>query len=277
MPRPLDANEISAILRQSERDVRQPERTTVGDVGAQMAQALMVGGFAALGFGGVMTLLQAPGDVTLQIALTSGMIFAGIAGALRIIPGDKRRAWQERRRWDATIRAERARKEEAYRAIERLEAEHAAEIIQWQHANQELRNDNRTLRAQLTRYQEAQRSPNYTTRSNVAAGVVGDAGKILEHWFATLGEPDAAGQRRGEWWSRPKAQAAGWTKSRQETAAELLDDAGITGSNGRLTFVLPQYRTLDAALFALNKYCAAAAAEPEMPRRQMVMSNEDED
>jgi hypothetical protein len=102
----------------------------------------------------------------------------------------------------------------------------------------------------------------------VQSEVVGDAAKILEHWFSTLRPPNAKGEVKGEWWSRPKSEAAGWSRSRQPAAAELLEDAGIIDMNSTIPYVLPQFKSLDAALFTLNKYCGEAAQEPDLPRRQ---------
>ena len=268
MPSSFSQDEIKSILQHEERRAARPEPVTLGTVGAQVAQALVAGFGAALLLGGAAMALGAPAGIVTQVALTAGVLATGIGMALRVIPDNKLATVDRIRRVQRTVLEAEFRKREAYRAIEDLEAQFTAETQKWQHALTELRNENKVLRAENNRYKEAQRSPNFTTKSNVAAEVVNDATKILEHWFSTLGEADASGYRRGEWWSRPKAMAAGWTKTRHEAATELLEDADITGTNGRLSFVVPNLRTLDAALFSLNKYCSEAAAEPDMPRQQ---------
>ncbi|MBK8800387.1 MAG: hypothetical protein IPM07_30720 [Anaerolineales bacterium] len=268
MPSSLSQDEIKSILQHEERQAARPQPVTLGSVGAQVAQALVAGFGAALLLGGAAMALGAPAGIVTQVALTAGVLATGIGMALRVIPDNKLATVDRIRRVQRTVLEAEFRKREAYKAIEQLEAQFTAETQKWQHALTELRNENKVLRAENNRYKEAQRSPNFTTKSNVAAEVVNDATKILEHWFSTLGEADASGYRRGEWWSRPKAMAAGWTKTRHEAATELLEDADITGTNGRLSFVVPNLRTLDAALFSLNKYCSEAAAEPDMPRQQ---------
>ncbi len=268
MPASLSPQEIADILRHEERQTARPQPVTLGSVGGQVAQALVAGLGAALLFGGGAMVLGAPSDIALQVGLTTAVLATGIGLALRVVPDNKLGTINRMRRVQRTVLEAEFKKQQAYKAIENMEAQFAEEAQKWQHALTELRNENKVLRSELNRYKEAQRSPNFTTKSNVESEVVSDATKILDHWFATLGEPDASGYRRGEWWSRPKAMAAGWTKTRHEAATTLLDDAGITGTNGRLTFVLPELRTLDAALFALNKYCNEAISEPSLPRRQ---------
>jgi len=268
MPSSLSQDEIKSLLQHEERRAVRPEPVTLSTVGAQVAQALVAGLGAALLLGGGSAAIGAPTSIALQVGLTSAVLATGIGLAMRVIPDNKLATINRMRRVQRTVLEAEFRKRQAYQAVQDLEAQYAGEIAKWQQALAELRNENKTLRAENNRYKEAQRSPNFTTRSNVAAEVVSDATKILEHWFSTLGEADASGYQRGEWWSRPKAMAAGWTKTRHEGAATLLEDAGITGTNGRLSFVVPNLRTLDAALFALNKYCSEAAAEPDMPRRQ---------
>ncbi len=277
MPSSLSQDEIKSILQHEERQAARPQPVTLGSVGAQVAQSLVAGLGAALLLGGGAMMLGAPSGIALQVGLTSAVLATATGLALRVVPDNKLGTINRMRRVQRTVLEAEFRKQQAYKAIEQLEAQFAAETQQWQHALAELRNENKVLRAENNRYKEAQRSPNFTTKSNVQSEVVGDATKILEHWFTTLGEPDASGYRRGEWWSRPKAMAAGWTKTRHEAATTLLDDAGVTGTNGRLTFVMPELRTLDAALFALNKYCNEAISEPSIPRRQdsYVESNSD--
>jgi F0F1-type ATP synthase membrane subunit b/b' len=268
MPAPLSPDEIKAILQHEERRAARPEPVTMGGVGAQMAQAAVAGLGAALLLGGGAMVLGAPAGIAGQVALTAAVLATGIGLALRVVPDNKMATINRMRRVQRTVIEAEYRKREAYRAIEQLEQDHAAALQQMQYALAELRNENKALRSNLLRYQEAQRSPNYTTKSNVQSEVVGDATKILEHWFSTLRSPNAKGEVRGEWWSRPKSEAAGWGRSRQPAAAELLADAGIVDMNGTVPYVLPQYKALDAALFALNKYCGEAAAEPDLQRRQ---------
>ncbi len=277
MPTSLSQQEIAEILRHEERHSARPQPVTLGTVGAQVAQALVAGMGAALLLGGGAMVLGAPSGIAMQIGLTSAVLASGVGLMLRIIPDNKLATVQRMRRVQRTVLEAEFKKQQAYKAIEQLESGFDAERQQWQHALAELRNENKTLRAENNRYKEAQRTPNFTTKSNVESEVVSDATKILEHWFATLGEPDASGYRRGEWWSRPKAMAAGWTKTRHEAATTLLDDAGVTGTNGRLTFVVPDLRTLDSALFALNKYCSEAISEPSIPRRQSSYVESDSD
>lgn len=268
MPTSLSQQEIAEILRHEERHATRPQPVTLGSVGAQVAQSLVAGMGAALLLGGGAMVLGAPSGIAMQIGLTSAVLASGVGLMLRIIPDNKLATVQRMRRVQRTVLEAEFKKQQAYKAIEQLESGFDAERQQWQHALAELRNENKTLRAENNRYKEAQRTPNFTTKSNVESEVVSDATKILEHWFTTLRPPNAKGEVKGEWWSRPKSESAGWSRSRQPAAAELLKDAGIIDMNSTIPYVLPQYRTLDAALFALNKYCGEAAAEPDMPRRQ---------
>lgn len=268
MPAPLSPDEIKSILQHEERRAARPEPVTLGTVGAQVAQALVAGLGAALLLGGGAMVLGAPAGIVTQVAMTTGVLTIGIGLALRVVPDNKLATVGRMRRVQRTVFEAEFRKREAYRMLEQLEAQHAAEIKKWQDALTELRSENKSLRAENNRYKEAQRSPNFTTKSNVASEVVSDATKILEHWFSTLRSPNAKGEVKGEWWSRPKSEAAGWGRSRQPAAVELLADAGIIDMNSTVPYVLPQFKTLDAALFTLNKYCGEAAAEPDLPRQQ---------
>jgi hypothetical protein len=263
-PPPLSQSDLAAILRDEDRRAARPERVPVS---RYFAESLGVGvGVAAL-VGGVLWIVQAPGDVWLNATATAGFLALGVGLVRRFWQPTDREGYIGRlRQFQRAAAAHEKRLHAAYAAIEALEAETAAERRQWEAALVELRNENKVLRSQILRYKESQRSPNYTPRANANAGTAGDAAKIVEHWFAA-----------GEWWSRPQAERAGWSQARHAAAVELLQDAGVVAKNGRKPFVVDAYRTLDAALFALNKFCDEATTEPDLPRTQAVMSNDDDD
>ncbi len=267
MARQYSPDELGAILHDAQRDVQKPAPVTMAHVGAQIAQAAIAGFGALLLVGGGMWALGAPLEPMVNAALTAGVLVLGGGLAVRALPSDKMATLRRIQTVQKFVIEAEFRKREAYRAIERLEAEHAETINECHRAITELRNENRTLRSEVRRYEETARTPTYVTRSNSGDQTVKDAGTILEHWYSTL-KADARGNTRGEWWSRPKAQAAGWTKTRQEAAAQLLLDAGITGIDVKLPFVkMAEYPDLSAALYRLHTYTREAAREPNMPPR----------
>lgn len=271
MPRELSRDELADYIRQAERNVSRPQPAPVS---RHFAESAMAGVGAALLFGVVPLVAGAPWSAAMQIGLTAGALALGTGLVLRIVPGDKMQTLRRLQAVQRTVVEAEFRKRQAYQAIERLEAEHAAQAAQLQHALAELRNQNRALQAELRRHQEARRSRNFVTRSKLAGEA--EAAKILEHWFATL-RTDSRGRVRGEWWSRNKATAAGWSQSTHAAAVDLLVEAGIVGMNEKLPFVLERFDSLDAALFALNKYCSESAAEPDIQPRQAIMSSEEYD
>ena len=267
MARRYSPDELNEILQGAQRDAAKPAPVTAAHVGAQLAQAAIAGAGAALLVGGGMWLLGAPLEPLLNTALTAGVLVLGAGLAVRAFPADRMATFRRIQQVQRFVVEAEFRKREAYRAIERLEAEHAAAIKEWQRAVTELRQENKTLRSEVRKYEEAARTPTYVTRSNAGDQTVKDAGTILEYWYSTL-TPDAKGNTRGQWWSRPKAQAAGWTKTRQEAAAQLLLDAGITGIDVKLPFVkMSEYPDLSAALYRLHTYTREATREPSMPPR----------
>ena len=265
MARELSPAELSDLLRGADRAQAKPTAVTPAVVGGQVLQALAAGAGAAALVGGLLAALAAPWEPLTQWSLTAGVIVAGAGLLGRAIPADRILAAQRLRMVQETVIAAEFRKRKACEAIQSLEAQHAAAIADMQRALAELRHENKALRSQAAiAQQQAQRS-NWTPRSNVAPQVRQDAETILQHWFATLGAPDAAGNRRGEWWSRPKATSAGWTKARHEEAAQLLKDARLTGQTGLLPFVMPEVRDLATALHRLDAYWQQAQQEPVMP------------
>ena len=273
MARQYSPDEIGALLHDAQRDATRPRGATVADVRAGLLRALLFGAGAFLLVGALLYWMAAPFDVLLQSSLLAGVLTLGTALLLLAMPRDHmaylRRVQQAQRLVNEAV----FRKEEAYRRILALEAEHDAARAEWQRALAELRHENKALRSDLLRAQEARRTPTFTPRADVAAETVKDATTILEHWFATL-RTDARGNTRGEWLSRPKAMQSGWTKTRHEGAAQLLLDAGITGLNEKLPFVKAEYATADAALYRLHTFCREAAAEPDMPRRAAYVESE---
>jgi len=274
MPTSFSQQEIADILRHEERQSARPQPVTLGSVGVQVAQSLVAGLGAALLLGGGAALLGAPSDIAMQVGLTSAVLATGTGLVLRIVPDNKLATVNRMRRVQRTVLEAEFRKREAYRAIEQLEAQFEGERQQWRDALAELRNENKTLRAENNRYKEDKRPQNFVTSDDVSAA--GDAAKIMEHWFTTL-YTDGKGQVRGKWWSRNKAEAAGWAQTRHAAAVDLLQRAKVVGMNEKIPFVLPELATYDAALYRLNKYCDVSTQQPDVPQRQAVMSNEDDD
>ncbi len=269
MARELTPADLTDLLRDTTR--REAKPTPVS-----MRAALARGGVAGVGtamvLAGGMLWPQTVDDVR---PLVAGVIVAGAVMVVYAIPTDRIAPWllawllplRRVQQVQATVYAAEFRKRKAYEAIERLEAEHAAAIEEWRRAVTELRAENKSLRSELTAYQKERRTQTYVTRSDVAAETVKDATTIIEHWYATA-RPNKRGEWVGEWWSRPKAQAAGWTKTRHEAATTLLLDTGITGLNEKLPFVkMQEYPDLSAALYRLHTYVKQTEREPDAPRR----------
>ena len=267
MTRRLSPADLADILRDTTHAQTKPPRTTPGDVAVQVLKSVAAGAGAALALGGAMWLLGAPPDILLNTAATTAVIVSGATLLAQAVPSDKLLTVRRIQQVQAVVIDAEFRKRKAYEAIEQLEAQHADAAREWQRALAELRNENKVLRAELLRYKEAAKTPTFVTATRVDAQIVKDAQVIIEHWFATL-RPNVRGELVGEWWSRPKAQAAGWTKARQEKAARLLQDAGISGINEKLPYILPTFADAGAAMYRLHTHADQVLSEPDAPRRQ---------
>ncbi len=267
MTRRLSPADLSDILRDTTHAQTKPPRTTAGDILVQVLKALAAGVGAAMLVGGALWLLAAPPAFIGNAAATTAVIVAGTMLLVQAVPSDKLLTVRRIQQVQAVVIDAEFRKRQAYQAIEQLEAQHAEAGREWQRALAELRNENKVLRAELLRYKEAGRDRAYVTRSKIDADTVKAAQTIVDHWFATL-RPNVRGEIVGEWWSRPKATAAGWTKTRHEDAARLLKDAGIIAYNEKLPYILPTFADAGAALYRLHTHCEQASREPDMPRRQ---------
>ena len=267
MTRRLSPADLADILRDTTHAQTKPQRTTAGDILVQLLKALAAGVGAAMLIGGALWLLGAPPDFLVNAAATTAVIVTGVVLLVQAVPSDKLLTVRRIQKVQAVVIDAEFRKRKAYQAIEQLEAQHAEVGREWQRALAELRNENKVLRAELLRYKEAGRTVAFVPRSKIAAEIVKDAETIIEHWFATL-RPNSRGEMVGEWWSRPKAVAAGWTKTRHQDASKLLLDAGVSGINEKLPHILPTFADAGAALYRLHTYCEQASREPDMPRRQ---------
>ena len=254
--RQYTTDQLQAIIGDAQRDAARPQPVTLGTVGAQVAQSVLAGVGAALVVGAVLSPFAPFDGVLMQAAATTLVLVTGGALAMRAVPGDKLATVRRIQAVQRMVIDAEFRKREAYKAIEAMEAERADDVAQWRAALAELRTENKELRSQLALTRDAQRSANFVTRATTDPQTIKDASTMLEHWFAF-----------GAWLSRPKAMQAGWTKTRHEDASTLLLDAGISGLNGKLPFVLEQYKDLAAALYRLNTFCNLAAQEPDTPRR----------
>ena len=252
--------EMADIASYLDKQVTRPERVPAGDVAAR---AGLLGVGAMLVTGGAAWLMQMPWEYAAQICGLSFMFTAG-ASIWWIMPTDKRESAARFRRMMQTCELERSKKVMAYAAIQRLEtkvANQANEIAQ-------LRAQNKAAPV------EVQYSENFTPAADVAGGNVDNAVTILRYWFDTLTrQPD--GTMRGQWYSRPMAEAAGWSQNEHRDAVQLLDDAGMIGRNGKRTYVTPQFDSYDVAFEHFNKFCKRVGTEPELPQAQRFMSNDD--
>lgn len=261
--RPLTADQLDRLTERQVEAIQAPPRTVASVLVGLLVAG--VGGLAVAGLlFGVLSALGAPAYILLEWSGRGGLLAACLYLAMWALPLGKAtqlRWWREAQR---TVQLAEFHKLEAYREIVALRAAHAAEVAALNAALAELRGTNKVLRSEKKIITERVQNPRWTPRSNVSPETRKDAETVLQHWFATL-RTDAKGAVRGEWWSRPKAVAAGWTKTRHEEAAQLLEDAELTGQNGLLPFVLPDVRDLADALHRLDAYCHEAEQEPAMP------------
>lgn len=258
MARELSQAELADLKRMTERAEAKPPPPI--SMSAVLARGFVAGVGVVLLLGGWLywSLIPSP-------ALAAGVIVTGAIMLLSTFPTEKigptmltaNRIMQVQ----ATVGAAEFRKQKAYEVV--LEKER--EIAELRQALVEARSQNKVLRAELKIAGAGRENPRWTPRSKVDAETRKHAETILQHWFTTL-RTDAKGNVRGEWWSRPKATNAGWTKAQHEEAAELLEDAGLTGQNGLLPFVLPDVADLADAMNRLDEYCLEVEMEPNMPR-----------
>ncbi len=267
MTRRLTPADLADILRDTTHAQAKPPRTTAGDVAVQTLKALAAGVGASMLVGGALWLLAAPPDIIGNAAATTAVIVSGAVLLVQAVPSDKLLTVRRIQQVQAVVIDAEFRKRKAYEVIEKLEAQHAEAGREWQRAMAELRNENKVLRAENLRYKEAGKTPTFVTSSRVTEEIVKDAQVIIEHWYSTL-RPNVRGEMVGEWWSRPKAVAAGWTKTRHKEACNLLIDVGIVVVNEKLPSILPTFTDAGAALYRLHTKAEQALSEPDMPRRQ---------
>lgn len=259
--RTYSPQEMADIASYLDKQVARPERMPSGDVAAR---AGLLGMGAMFVTGGAAWLMQMPWEYALQICGLSFMFTTG-AAIWWIMPTDKRENAVRFRRMMQTCELERSKKMMAYAAIQRLET---------QVANQA--NELATLRAKKNAAPaaEPQYSDNFTPAADVAGENVDNAVTILRYWFDTLTrQPD--GTVRGQWYSRPTAESAGWSQNEHRDAVQLLDDAGMIGRNGKRTYIVPRFDDYAVALEHFNNFCDSKRREPELPQPQRIMSNDD--
>lgn len=253
MARQYTPDELNHILHDAQRDAAKPAPVTAAGIGAQVAQAAIAGAGAALLVGGGMWLLGAPFEPLLNAALTAGVLVLGAGLAVRALPADRMATFRRIQQVQRFVFEAEFKKREAYRAIERLEAEHADRMTEMQRALNEAHTDLRNVRVELRRAQESLQARNtFVARSNTDPQVVRDAQTIIRHWF------DARA-----WYSRPKALQAGWSEDRHNAAVRLLNDAGLVGKSGNLRSITAG--SVDEALRRLNDWRAAAETPPVLP------------
>ena len=267
MTRRLTPADLADILRDTTHAQAKPPRTTAGDVAVQTLKALAAGVGASMLVGGALWLLAAPPDIIGNAAATTAVIVSGAVLLVQAVPSDKLLTVRRIQQVQAVVIDAEFRKRKAYEVIEQMEAQQAEQAREWQRALAELRNENKVLRAELMRHKEAGKTPAFVARSKIAAEIVKDAQVMIELWYSTL-HPNAGGEMVGEWWSRPKATAAGWTKTRHQDASKLLLEAGVSGINEKLPHILPVFADAGAALYRLHAYCDQVSREPDMPKRQ---------
>lgn len=271
---PLTPDQIERLAQRQADAIQAPQRT----VGSVLVALLVagVGGLAVAGvLFGILSGLGAPSDILLIWSGRAALLGACLYLAAWALPTGKAQSLRWYAEAQEAVKLAEFRKTEAYReliamrtakdaGIRELEAAKDERIKELEAALGEVRSTNKVLRSEKKIITERAQNPRWTPRSNVSAETRRNAETILQHWFATI-QPDSKGKPRGEWWSRPKATAAGWTKAQHEEAAQLLEDAALTGQNGLLPFVLPDVRDLTDALHRLDAYCNEAEQEPVMP------------
>ena len=253
MARQYTPDELSNILHDAQRDAAKPAPVTMAHVGAQVAQAAIAGVGAALLIGGGLWLAGAQVEAMVNGALTAGVLVLGGGLAIRALPADRMATFRRIQQVQRFVTEAEFRKREAYRAIERLEAEHADRMAEMQRALNEAHTDLRNVRVELRRAQESlQQRSTFVPRSNTEPQVVRDAQTVIRYWF------DAR-----TWYSRPKALQAGWSEDRHNAAVRLLNDAGLVGKSGNLRSITAG--SVDEALRRLNDWRTAAETPPVMP------------
>jgi len=220
--------------------------TSVGDM---IVRALGVGvGAACLTCAGAW-LLQLPADT---IGKASGVAFLVTTGAALPWLLLSVEAW---RKMGRSVRLERAKKLAAYDAIRRLEYTVADQ-----------RETISRLQSQRTTPQPATPA-NLVLSHNVAPDNTECALRILNHWFDT-----------GTWYSRRLAKDGGWPQPTHDAAIRLLKDMGMVAHEpGKVPSVLPRFGNKGQALEHFNNFCDKVLTGPQLPGRNTVMSNEDDD
>lgn len=233
--------------------------TSVGDM---IVRALGVGvGAACLTCAGAW-LLQLPADTIGKAAGVAFLVTTGAALPWLLLSVE---AW---RKMGRAARLERAKKLAAYDAIRRLEYTVADQ-----------RETISRLQANKPTVQTVTVQSNRVLRYNLTDNNVACATKIINYWFQTLHQ-NKYGETVGEWYSRAKATESGsWSQTDHNEAVRLLKDMNfIEQEQGKTPRILPRFTNHGAAIAHFNKLCADALAEPEIPGRNAVMSNDtDED
>jgi len=248
MARRYSPDELNEILQGAQRDAAKPAPITSAHVGAQLAQAAIAGAGAALLVGGGMWLLGAPLEPLLNTALTAGVLVLGAGLAVRAFPADRMATFRRIQQVQRFVVEAEFRKREAYRAIERLEAEHADKVTELQRALDRMtaERDNAILEKKRAVDQlQAETARNFVRASNTEAQTVMDAHEILRFWFDSS---------EAKWFSRAVANSFGWSDKRHKAAQQLLVDSGVVVINEKRPRVM--VRPLDAAIRSLNDHVA---------------------
>ena len=246
----------TATITPSELDA--PPVTGVGDL---VIRALGTGVSAAMLTCAGAWMLQQPADVIGKAAGVAFLVVTGGAGTWLLLSAD---AWRKARaRHHLTERKLHA----AYVAIQRLEYTIADQ-----------RETISRLQASKPAAQPVQVQSNRVLRYNLTDNNVACATKIINYWLQTLHQ-NKYGETVGEWYSRAKATDSGsWSQTDHNEAVRLLKDMNIIEQEqGKIPRILPRFTNLGATIAHFNKLCADALAEPDIPSRNAVMSNGDDD
>lgn len=225
-------------------DIAPAPVTGVGDL---IVRALGTGVSAALLTCAGAWMLQQPADAIGKAAGVAFLVVTGGAGIFLLLSVPERlKARNQYRLMQRKLFA-------AYTAIRQLEYTVADQ------------------RETISRLQSSRTAPapqvvqsNRVVKYNITDDNVECAARIINHWFTA-----------GTWYSRRLAKEGGWSQPVHDAAIKLLKDMQMADQEpGKSPRILPRFTNHGATIAHFNKLCSDALAEPDLPSRSVVMSND---
>lgn len=239
-------------------------RITPREAGGQALQSLLGGLGAGVAVSAVMAFFGAPWIVE------AGLVVAAVAGGSVMFVRSCLDEWLDMGKlsgvYDTAKRAVESAQRQAKESVEEKSKRLAfacteldrleAEVDERDVTIARLLRDHELTQLELARLKDQLRPKSWTPAVDPNAGVKADAMEIVTYYF----------QSGGKWYSRVKAEEAGWTAKRHAKAQAMLIQAGVMRINVKQPQML--VKSLDEATDILLTYTRRMAAAGVTPRQE---------